>query len=149
MALGKSTKEEKNLGGRPTKLTDELFEEICAWIAGGKSLRAFCRQRGKPDKSNILRWLASPENSRLRDQYAHARETAGHAHADEIVAMTELVERGEIDPQAAKVIMDGRKWAAERMAAKVYGPKQELNHKSSDGSMTPVVQYNLPSNGRE
>ena len=27
--------------------------------------------------------------------------------------------------------------------------KQEIDHTSSDGSMTPIIQYQLPSNGRD
>ena len=34
-----------------------------------------------------------------------------------------MVLTSDMDPQRAKVAMDGLKWAAERMAPKQYGPK--------------------------
>lgn len=66
-----------------------------------------------------------------------AREAAGFAHADGIVEMTELVRDGLINANDAKAIMDGLKWAAERMSPKRHAPKQSIDHQSSDGSMTP------------
>ena len=40
--------------------------------------------------------------------------------------------------QRSKLRIDTRKWVMERMAAKVYGQKQAIDHTSSDSSMTPA-----------
>ena len=121
--------------GRPTKYSEEIAEAVCSWIAGGKSLRAFCRQEGTPDVTTICRWIV--RHDEFRQQYAWAREAAGYAHGDGIIEIVELLRDGGVDPQTAKVMMDGLKWAAERMAPKAHSSRQELNHTSSDGSMTP------------
>ena len=123
--------------GRPTKYNQKIAAEICEWLSSGRSLRAYCRQIGTPDLSTITRWIV--RDDQFRNQYAQAREAAGHAQADEILELANEIRSGELEPQAAKIIMDALKWSAERMAPKSYGPKQALDHTSSDGSMTPQV----------
>lgn len=112
--------------GRPTDYTPELAERICVWLAGGQSLRAFCKQDKTPDLSTICRWIVSREE--FRKQYMQAREAAGFAHADGIVETVELIKDGSIDGQTGRAIMDGQKWAAERMAPKVHSPRHDMNH---------------------
>lgn len=121
--------------GRPTDYTPEIAADICEWLAGGKSLRAFCRQDGTPDVSTVCRWIV--RNEEFRAQYVQARESAGYAHADGIIEAVELVRDGALEPQVAKAMMDGLKWAAERMAPKTHSPKVQQDHTSSDGSMSP------------
>lgn len=120
---------------RPTDYNQDLAEEICTWLAGGDSLRAYCRQEGKPHISTVCRWVVSQDE--FREQYAWAREAAGFAHGDGVIEVVELLRDGDLDPQTAKAMMDGLKWAAERMAPKSHSSRQELDHTSSDKSMTP------------
>jgi hypothetical protein len=122
--------------GRPTDYSPELAERICAWIAGGQSLRAFCRLDGEPDPSTVCRWIVRHEE--FRKQYAQAREAAGYAHGDGVIEIVELLRAGEVDAQTARAIMDGLKWAAERMAPKAHAAKQDINHTSDDGTMSPT-----------
>jgi len=71
------------------------------------------------------------------DQYHRAREAAGYSHADEALQLRNELRDGLIDPSSAKVILDALKWGAERMAPKKHSQRQEVDHSSSDGSMTP------------
>lgn len=130
--------------GRPTDYTPELAEDICEWISGGKSLRAFCRDDSAPHTSTVCRWIV--RHPEFREQYVQAREAAGYAHGDGVVEVVELLRDGAIDPQTAKAMMDGLKWAAERMAAKAHNPKQVIDHTSSDRSMSPTrIELVAPS----
>jgi hypothetical protein len=122
--------------GRPTDYTPDIAERICEWIAGGQSLRAFCREDGSPDPSTVCRWIVRHEE--FRKQYAQAREAAGYAHGDGVIEIVELLRAGEVDAQTARAIMDGLKWAAERMAPKAHAAKQDINHTSDDGTMSPT-----------
>lgn len=126
---------------RPTDYTPEIAEAVCAWIAGGKSLRAFCKQSKTPDVTTVCRWIVRHEE--FRQQYAQAREAAGYAHGDGVVEIVELLRSGEVDPQVARAMMDGLKWAAERMAPKSHSARQELDHTSSDKSMAPQLIVQL------
>ena len=120
---------------RPTDYTPEIAESVCAWISGGKSLRAFCRQEGTPDVTTVCRWIV--RHDEFRQQYACAREAAGYAHGDGVIEIVELLRDGDLEPNVAKAMMDGLKWAAERMAPKSHSARQEIDHTSTDGSMTP------------
>ena len=53
--------------GRPTIYTEELAGEICTHIAGGKSLRSFCAQEGKPASGgHAIYALCDPESGDVR-----------------------------------------------------------------------------------
>jgi len=112
--------------GRPTDYTPEIAEAVCSWIAGGESLRSYCRQDGTPDVSTVCRWIVRHEE--FRKQYTQAREAGGYAHGDGVIEVVELLRDGTIDPQTAKAMMDGLKWAAERMAPKSHSARQEIDH---------------------
>lgn len=121
--------------GRPTDYTPEKAEAICEWLAGGNSLRSYCRQKDAPGLSTVMRWVVSHEA--FREQYVQAREAAGYAHGDRILHVVDELAKGALDPQTAKAMMDGLKWAAERMAPRAHMPQSLVNHQSPDGSMTP------------
>lgn len=121
--------------GRPTDYSEELAESVCSWISGGKSLRAYCRQDGTPDVTTVCRWIV--RHDAFRQQYTQAREAAGYAHGDGVIEVVELLREGDVDPQTAKAMMDGLKWAAERMAPRAHAPRNTIDNTSSDGTMTP------------
>ena len=122
--------------------TQEITDEICVRLAEGESLRSICRDEHLPQKSSILLWVVNGRNiegtDRLfSDQYRIAREAGGFSHADEALDLRHDVREGSVDPQSAKVILDALKWGAERMAPKHHSARQEVDHQSSDGSMSP------------
>lgn len=126
--------------GRPTDFNEEVAAHICAEIASGRSLRSVCRDKGMPDKSTVFRWLSKHET--FRDQYARAQEDRTAAMAEEILEIADqydsVQEKLDTDHiQRAKLRIDARKWLMSKMAPKRFGDKQEIDHKSSDGSMTP------------
>lgn len=123
--------------GRPTVMTEEMRNEICRKLAGGDSLRSICRDPAMPHMSTVLLAVVQDRDG-FSDQYMCAREAAGFAHADKVADLADEAARQGIDPQAARAAMDGFKWAAERMAPKRHSQRQEVDHTSSDGSMSPV-----------
>lgn len=126
----------KSKGGRPTKMTRVVVTEICQRLSGGESLVSICADERMPARSTVLLAVVDDRDG-FRTEYMRAREAAGFAHGDTIVEITESVRSGALDPQSAKVMIDGMKWAAERMAPKHHSPRQE--HTSPDGSMSPKV----------
>lgn len=123
-------------GGRPTAYTEELRDEICTRIAGGESLRSICADDHVPAMSTVLLWVVN-DRERFSEHYHAAREAAGYAHADEALALRYELREGTIGHQEAKVILDALKWGAERMAPKKHSQRQDVNHTSEDGSMSP------------
>lgn len=127
--------------GAPTVFDEDKCDYICAKVASGQSLRSICKEPGMPSIASVLLWVVDGKHKAFSEQYRMAREAAGYAHADRIIDCIDRVgtdpEHGGLDYRDAKVMMDGLKWAAERMASKAYGPRQDINHTSDDGSMTP------------
>lgn len=99
--------------------------EICTWIAQGRSLAGYCREHDT-GYSTIMEWLKKfPE---LAENYAHARANSGDAEADLVGHYREMLLRGEITPEQARIAIDSAKWAAGIRQPKKYGPKMEVEH---------------------
>lgn len=126
--------------GRPTKYNGAMIEDICEKIANGRSLRSICAEDGMPTTSTVCKWLI--ENKEFSEQYARAREKQADYFAEEIIEIADSAEAESAAVSKAKLQIDARKWAASKIAPKKYGDKQELDVKSSDGSMTPAVRLN-------
>lgn len=126
--------------GRPSKYSDEMAETICEKIANGRSLRSICAEDGMPTTSTVCKWLI--ENKEFSEQYARARTRQADYFFEEIVEIADSVEADSAAVAKARLQVDARKWAASKIAPKKYGDKQELDVKSSDGSMTPTVRLN-------
>ena len=126
--------------GRPTDYTKDMADKICEKISGGLSLRAICAEPGMPARGTVYRWLI--ENADFQDQYTRAREKQADYFAEEIIEIADSAEAESAAVSKAKLQIDARKWAASKIAPKKYGEKQEIDVKSSDGSMTPAVRLN-------
>lgn len=120
--------------GRPSDYNEDIAAYICSEIASGRSLRSICDDDGMPNKATVFRWLSKHEI--FRDQYARAQEDRTAAMAEDILEIAD--DEGIADVQRAKLRVDARKWLMSKMAPKKYGDRQEIDHRSSDGSMTPM-----------
>jgi len=126
---------------RPTDFNEDIAEHICSEIASGRSLRSICDDEGMADKSTVFRWLSRHET--FRDQYARAQEDRTAALAEDILEIADQYDnlQDKLDTehiQRAKLRIDARKWLMSKMAPKRYGDKAEIDHRSSDGTMTPA-----------
>nr|DAT45141.1 MAG TPA: terminase small subunit [Caudoviricetes sp.] len=130
----------KRKTGRPTDYTKDMADKICEKIANGRSLRSICAEDGVPPMKTIYRWLEA--NEEFRHQYARARDKQADYFAEEIIEIADSAEAESAAVSKAKLQIDARKWAASKIAPKKYGNKQEIDVKSSDGSMTPSVRLN-------
>lgn len=123
--------------GRPSDYLPEVAADICSLLAEGESLRKVCERPGMPNKATVFRWLAQHEE--FRDQYAKATETRADAIFEGMFDIADSVTEEAAAVAKARLRIDTRKWALARMNPKKYGDKvsQEIDHKSSDGTMTP------------
>lgn len=123
--------------GRPSDYLPEVAADICSLLADGESLRKVCERPGMPNKATVFRWLA--QHDEFRDQYAKATETRADAIFEEMFDIADEVAEEAAAVGKARLRIDTRKWALARMNPKKYGDKvsQEIDHKSSDGTMTP------------
>ncbi|MDU2018897.1 MAG: ubiquitin carboxyl-hydrolase [Leclercia adecarboxylata] len=123
--------------GRPSDYLPEVAADICSLLAEGESLRKVCERQGMPNKATVFRWLAQHEE--FRDQYAKATETRADAIFEGMFDIADSVSEEAAAVAKARLRIDTRKWALARMNPKKYGDKvsQEIDHRSSDGTMTP------------
>lgn len=111
------------------RLTQEVMDRICLRIADGESLRAICRDPDMPSAVIVFKHLA--QNDEWAKQYARAREASADADAEDIADIATRVLSGEYEPQAARVAIDAKKWAAGKKKPKVYGDRLDMNHSGS------------------
>lgn len=98
----------------------EIEDEIIAWISNGKSVRSYCESKNyKPSKDQILRH--EDKSKKFRDRCARARIHAGVHHAEDLDDINQMLMKGELDPQVAKVISSNKQWIASKLAPKRYG----------------------------
>lgn len=109
---------------------------ICEWIAEGKSLASYCRDN-KVRYGSVTEWLN--EDEQFAANYTRAREDSADADADKINDIAGKVERGEMDPNAARVAIDAYKWSSGKRKPKKYGDKQEVTHNVTE-EMAAVMQ---------
>ena len=136
--------------GRPSKYRSSVCKGICIRLMIGQSLTEICKLPQYPSKVTVISWLHKHEE--FLNQYRRAREIQYEIADDEIKdiadnATNDYMETHGDDAMGYKVIgeniqrsklrVDTRKWIMERRAAKVFGNKQVIDHKSTDGSMSP------------
>ena len=127
-------------------MTQDTRDAICLRLASGESLRSICTDEDMPTVSTVLLAVVQDRDG-FSEQYMQAREAAGFSHADRVADLAAIAASEGIDPQSARAAMDGFKWAAERMAPKKHSQRQEVDHTSSDQSMSPTrIELTAPGN---
>lgn len=139
--------------GRPTIFSDKLASEICARLACGESLRSICRDESMPVLSTVMLWLVDGKHEAFSEQYDKARQIQAETLADELFDIADdasndwMKKQGKDDEpgyvlngehvQRSRLRIDTRKWYLSKVLPR-FADKQQLDHTSSDGSMTPT-----------
>lgn len=109
--------------------TPEFWDRMFIHLADGGYISEFAQIEGIG-----YNWLL--KNAKGRDKwaatFARAREARANYHATRIDRMADEVEQGVLDPQAARVSGDFRKWLASRQDPKQWGDKIQAEVKTLD-----------------
>lgn len=111
--------------GRPTTYTQEQADEICTWIARGKSLSSYCKEHDISGMEQVYRWLRT--RSDFRERYAQAHEDRADTMADEMLEMADQRGLSLEDTQMAKLSVETRKWIASKLRPSKYGERQDVS----------------------
>lgn len=117
---------------------EEMKGRVCAEIAKVGSLRRVCRMEGMPDRRTVMRWL--DEDTVFAAEYARAKQVGIEDFIEETLDLADTPEEGvEVsDGPLGRTVKTGdmlghrklqvetRRWLAERMLPKLYGPKTGL-----------------------
>jgi hypothetical protein len=136
--------------GRPTKYNDKIAERICLRLSEGESLRKICEGKDMVSTTAVMSWLR--DNQDFAARYARARRMQADRFFDKISAIREDVERGQLDPNAARVIIDALKWQACKLEPQRYGDKIQVEQDTSvtinvmkyTGAENQPITYNKP-----
>jgi hypothetical protein len=110
------------MAGRPRQFDRAAtMQTICELIARKQTLNQICQLPDMPSHETVREWMM--QEPALAANYACARELRADARADRIDEITAMIINGELDPQAAKVIIDAEKWLAGKEQPKRYGDK--------------------------
>lgn len=110
-------------------MTDDEITGICDKLAEGKSLRAICREMGKPE-SSVRRWIV--ENGESAAQYARARELQADCYFDQVM---DIADDSTMSADDRRIAIDARKWAAGKLNGK-YSDK--VKHVGGDEDDAPI-----------
>lgn len=122
----------KNKGGRPSKYTPQLANEICKRIMDGNSLSKIARQDDMPSRDSIHTWLAN--NSEFSDNYARACKIRRENRFEDLDEIVETIE----DVQRARLKVDVIKWQLSKEEPKKYGDK--IDHTTNGKDLpTPIL----------
>jgi hypothetical protein len=118
------------------------IERILEGVAEGRSLASLiAADKSLPSYPTWYEWMKEDEG--LAKSYARATAARADITFDRLADLAGQVRNGKIDPQAARVAADIEKWTLARMSPKKYGDRQEIDHTSSDGSMSPAPAIDL------
>jgi len=84
-AIQLNGKQLKTTGRPPSKPDQVIVEEICDWIAHGKTLRSYCRLKGKPSWRTIYNWL--DKDSEFSSRFTQVRMMGADAIAEEALEL--------------------------------------------------------------
>ena len=110
----------------PETADAQMFEFIRR-TADGESMRSICDDNHMPSTTTICTWLSKAEEGVL-EQYARAMDLRGQRFGERVAELSEKVlDTPDLDPNRARVAMDGLKWSAARLAPKRYGDRIEAH----------------------
>lgn len=124
--------------GRPSTYTAKVADAICERVALGENLNLICKGKDLPGRDTVYKWLR--DKPEFASNYARAREARADTRSDRIDDVMRRVLDGELDPQAARIVIDAEKWQAGKEAPKRYGDKVTNEHTGADGG---AVQINV------
>ena len=105
--------------------SSEVGIEICDMIAAGSNLTRISKIPGMPVFATMAEWMR--KNPEFAEDYARAREARADSRQDRIDEIGAKLERGEIDSNTARVLVDIEKWQAGKEKPKSYGDKLDVN----------------------
>ena len=106
-------------------------------ISNGEGLKLICLAPGMPTRVTVLNWIRTFPDFYTR--HGHAREAQAHYLVDETIDIARAATTPE-QIAKARLMFDVTKWAASKLAPKVYGDKLE-----DPALHVPQQQTDMPS----
>lgn len=105
---------------------DDFADEICNWIAAGKTLRDYCRQDGKPSWDTIYNW--AKEDEQFAQRFARAREDGQDVMSEQCLEIADTQPVDQTEVQWMRVRIETRLKLLAKWNPKKYGDRQTHEH---------------------
>ncbi len=105
--------------GKSWVYNEDIANEIFDRLSTGDSMRQICSDSRMPDRITVLRWMNKSEE--FAAKCAHARDLQADLMDDRIIDVVNKLERGEMQPDVARVMLSGLQWRAAKLKPKKYG----------------------------
>lgn len=102
---------------------EALQQEIIDCVSQGESLHAWCKRQDFP-YTTVKEWINRVPARKSR--YEDARISRAEWHISDIEEMLTDVRKGDLDPSAARVIAENKRWIASRMDPHIWGEKVQI-----------------------
>lgn len=120
--------------------------EMIEAIMDGASANQLVRDGYISGRAMLNKLLAKDEN--FKREYEAARILASHAFLDDLIDMSHgIVSDKSLDPNRVKISSDLKKYLAKVLNPKEYGDKQQIDHTSSDETVSTTPTINIVSVG--
>lgn len=124
---------------RPTTYNQKFARAVLERLESGESLNSICRDPKMPGRKTVYRWIDKHEE--FRHNYVRARELGAEAEFDDLDELAATATPETV--QVVKLQVDVLKWKLARKFPKKYGERQQIDHSSEDGSMTPPTRIEI------
>lgn len=115
----------------------DKVREILSKIEAGESERGACEAVGM----NRMTFRSRALKMGAASQYAEATSALARFQVEQLEAVIEKAEAGEIDHQTARLVMDARKWMASKLFPKQWGDK--IAHVGGDPETDNPIQSKI------
>lgn len=107
-------------------------DKIILEISEGKSLRSLLKSdpENLPQKTIVYEWLR--DDKEFADNYARAKMYSADEDAERVSDIVDMVERGELDANSARVMVDALKWTSGKKNPKKYNDRFILEGNSEN-----------------
>lgn len=105
----------------------KIIDEVVDWLATGKTIRAYCRQDGKPSKDAVYDYI-NAQGEEVERRIVRARARGADDIAEEgLEILDECAEKPEL-ANACKARFDGRMRLLAKWNSGRYGDKSQVEH---------------------
>ena len=101
-----------------------LQQELIDCVSQGESLHAWCKRNDIP-YTTVRRWIDNVPDR--KHEYERARIARAEWHVSDIESMLTDVRNGTLDPAAARVIAENKRWLASRMDPHLWGERIQVD----------------------
>lgn len=113
------------MAGRPSEYNFDMCIEICSEVAEGYNIKTILKSKAEyPTFQTWCNWKR--EHDELFDLYVKTMQDKSESEMEEIDRVYDMLKNGELEPSAANVLIQTKKWTASKFYPKMYGDKVDM-----------------------